>query len=134
MKWQILITLGTIFFVLGQICLKYDVSNTPYQTLFYFTFASGLIGFCGLLVTGALYEKPVPWIIILAGVLFFFGNGFWIAGIQQVDNVGILRVFMAGLETILLLLAAYIVFAASVTYKELLSICIILSGIYLLNN
>lgn len=137
MNWQFLISLATIFFVLGQVCLKYDTSNNPFQTLFYFSFTMGVLGLCGLLSNNIYRDRSknvIPWVIILAGFLFFCGNGLWIAGIQKAENIGLLRVFMAALETVLLLFASYIMFNATITYKDMIAIGVIMFGIYLLNN
>ena len=133
-KWIIYIWVAIVFFVMGQVCLKYDKLNAL-TTCCYFTIAMGIIG---LLTLGYISMKerkrqPISKYAIIAGILFFFGNLLWILSIKSAPSLSLIRVVMAGGETLLLLIAGYLLFRERVmNIHNILGIALILSGVYLI--
>ena len=133
-KWIIYIWIAIVFFVMGQVCLKYDKMNAL-TTCCYFTIAMGIIG---LLTLGYIYLKerkrqPISKYAIIAGILFFFGNLLWILSIKSAPSLSLIRVVMAGGETLLLLIAGYLLFRERImNIHNILGIALILSGVYLI--
>lgn len=64
----------------------------------------------GFLVIQRSTISATPWFPILAGILFFVGNLFWIYAISTSPSVSHVRTLMAGIETILLVLAGIYIF------------------------
>ena len=133
-KWISYIWFAIVFFVMGQVCLKYDKLNAL-TTCCYFTIAMGIVG---LLTLGYIYIKerkrqPISNYAIIAGILFFFGNLLWILSIKSAPSLSLIRVIMAGGETLLLLVAGYLLFKErSINLYNILGIFFILSGVYLI--
>lgn len=133
-KWILYIWVAIIFFVMGQVCLKYDNMNAL-TTCCYFTMAMGIVG---LLTLGYISMKerkrqPISKYAIIAGILFFFGNLLWILSIKSAPSLSLIRVVMAGGETLLLLIAGYLLFRERVmNIHNILGIALILSGVYLI--
>lgn len=133
-KWISYIWFAIVFFVMGQVCLKYDKLNAL-TTCCYFTIAMGIVG---LLTLGYISIKerkrqPISNYAIIAGILFFFGNLLWILSIKSAPSLSLIRVIMAGGETLLLLVAGYLLFKErSINLYNILGIFFILSGVYLI--
>ena len=133
-QWILYIWVSIIFFVLGQICLKYDKASAL-TTCCYFTIAMGVIG---LLTLGFLYMKerkrqPISGFAIIAGIFFFFGNLLWILSIKTAPNLSLIRIVMAGGETLLLLIAGYLLFREKImNVYNALGVALIMSGVYLI--
>lgn len=136
------IGIATIFFVIGQIFLKYTFKNTPMKPLCacgFFCVSMGLIGIVMLLYCS--YEKQLVkldntnhWFPILAGVVFALGNYFWITSIYSKESLGIIRVVMAGFETFLLFLVGYLLFKDQIEIQKIIGTIIILFGIWLIGK
>jgi multidrug transporter EmrE-like cation transporter len=134
-NWIIYIWIAIVFFVMGQICLKYDKLDAL-TSCCYFTIAMGMVG---LLTLGYKYikerkrEGPSMYAII-AGILFFFGNMLWIFSIKSAPSLSLIRIMMAGGETLLLLFASYIVFKEKIiSLVNAVGIALILAGVYLIS-
>jgi drug/metabolite transporter (DMT)-like permease len=140
----ITIVLGTILFVCGQYFLRIAVNkkNTFFQTWIIFTFIMGLSG----LITGFIINyipyfksknilnfenKEMILYATFAGLVFAFGNFFWIYTISTKESLGGIRVIMAGVETFLLFLLGYFLFSEKFTFSKLCGILLILIGIYI---
>tara|TARA_B100002019_G_C21104335_1_gene515117 strand:+ start:42 stop:521 length:480 start_codon:yes stop_codon:yes gene_type:complete len=138
------IILGTILFVFGQYFLRLALNkkDTFLQTWIIFTFIMGLTG----LITGILLNynhsnkyknmlkfenKEMILYAIFAGLVFAFGNFFWIYSISTKESLGGIRVIMAGVETFLLFLLGYLLFSENFTFTKLIGILLILMGIYI---
>ena len=91
-----------------------------------------------LLTLGYIYLKerkrqPISKYAIIAGILFFFGNLLWILSIKSAPSLSLIRVVMAGGETLLLLIAGYLLFRERImNIHNILGIALILSGVYLI--
>ena len=130
MNWVISILIGTIFFVMGQICLRksFELNNTILQTFLLFTSTIGVFTIPFLFKNNL--EKSQNWVFpILAGIFFFIGNYFWIKTISSKESLGLIRVAMAGLETILLFFLSYLVFSDKITLYQFTGSLFILLGI-----
>lgn len=132
MNWVISIFIGTMFFVMGQICLRksFELDNTLLQTFLLFT------GTIGIMTIPFLFqhslEKKQNWLFpILAGLFFFIGNFFWIKTISSKESLGLIRVAMAGFETILLFFVSYLFFSDKITLYQFIGSLFILLGIAL---
>lgn len=139
--WQSLILIATLFFVLGQICLKYNTKYNSLETLLLFSMTMGFVAFMVYFSKYKFgsFEKIIEQInhqklIFLAGVFFIIGNGFWISGIHKTNNIGLLRAFMTAFETSLLLLVSYFVFNSSISFIQFIGIALVLSGMYMLSQ
>lgn len=140
----ITIVLGTILFVCGQYFLRIAVNkkNTFFQTWIIFTFIMGLSGLItGFIVNYIPYfksknilnfeNKEMILYATFAGLVFAFGNFFWIYTISTKESLGGIRVIMAGVETFLLFLLGYFLFSEKFTFSKLGGILLILIGIYI---
>jgi multidrug transporter EmrE-like cation transporter len=68
---------------------------------------------------------------VIAGILFFIGNFFWIRSISSNKPLGNIRVVMAGVETLALFAAGLLFFKQVITLKQLIGTAIIISGIHI---
>ena len=133
-KWILYIWIAIVFFVMGQVCLKYD-NMSALTSCCYFTIAMGIVG---LLTLGYISLKerkrqPISKYAIIAGIFFFFGNLLWILSIKSAPSLSLIRVVMAGGETLLLLIAGYLLFRERImNIYNALGIALILSGVYLI--
>ena len=135
-SWIFFVLLSVIFFVFGQVCLKYD-KNDSIKSCCYFTISMGIVGAIVLMFINKMKKNKnnkVAIYSIIAGVLFFFGNLFWIYSIKSSPSLALVRVFMAGGETILLLFAGYLFFKQYINVKSLIGILLILSGVHLISK
>lgn len=134
-KWTIFIFISIIFFVLGQTFLKYD-SNDGIISACYFTISMGVTGFLVLLYMIQNNQNILNNNImfsLLAGIVFFFGNMFWIFSIKNAPSLSIIRTIMAGGETLLLLLVGYLVFKQTLTIQDLIGMVFILLGVNIIS-
>lgn len=140
----ITIVIGTILFVFGQYFLRIAVNkkDTFLQTWIIFTFIMGLTGLIsGIVLNYVPYiksknmlnfeNKEMILYAIFSGLVFAFGNFFWIYTISTKESLGGIRVIMAGVETFLLFLLGYLLFSEKFTFTKLIGILLILTGIYI---
>ena len=140
----ITIVVGTILFVFGQYFLRIAVNkkDTFIQTWIIFTFIMGVTGLIsGLVLNYVPYiksknmlnfeNKEMILYATFAGLVFAFGNFFWIYTISTKESLGDIRVIMAGVETFLLFLLGYLLFSEKFTFTKLIGILLILMGIYI---
>ena len=130
-KWTIFIFISIIFFVLGQTFLKYD-SNDGIISACYFTISMGVTGFLVLLYMIQNNQNILNNNImfsLLAGIVFFFGNMFWIFSIKNAPSLSVIRTIMAGGETLLLLLVGYLLFKQTLTIQDVIGMVFILLGV-----
>jgi len=131
--WKTYVSISVFFFVLGQIFLKYDSKVNPIICLCFFTIMMGILGGIYLIThKQELNKNKIPYYSLLAGLVFFFGNMFWIKSIQKSPNLSNVRILMAGGETLLLLISGYLFFNQKITLKQLVGTIIILFGIKLI--
>ena len=142
--WLNTIFIATIFFILGQIFLRKSFEyNTDKDMFLIITILFSLsIGIMSVLTTLILlYSKKLNSInsiindmsirySIIAGVLFFLGFIYWIKTIGTKESLGMIRVTMAGFETILLYLVSYMFFNDIITIKQFIGSILILLGIF----
>ena len=130
MNWLISIIIGTLFFIAGQICLRnsFEIKNTPFQTFLLFTTTIGIMSI-PFLIQNKLESKQDWKYPILAGIFFFAGNYFWIKSISSKESLGLIRVAMAGIETILLFGSGYLFFSDKITMYQFLGSILIILGI-----
>ena len=141
--WLNTIFIATIFFILGQIFLRKSFEyNTDKDMFLIITILFSLsIGIMSVLTTlFLLYSKKLNSIniinnmsirySIIAGVLFFLGFIYWIRTIGTKESLGMIRVTMAGFETILLYLVSYMFFNDIITIKQFIGSILILLGIF----
>ena len=136
MNWLYSILVGTCFFIGGQLFLRKTFENKDSIDYFNTTLLfSSAIGILSLLVLGfQMYIGKVSfdsriWNPILAGIMFFIGFFFWIATISSKESLGMIRVAMAGFETVLLFLLSYLFFSDVITYQQMIGCVIVLLGI-----
>tara|TARA_B100001063_G_C16593954_1_gene467088 strand:- start:348 stop:755 length:408 start_codon:yes stop_codon:yes gene_type:complete len=130
MNWLVTIFIGTIFFIIGQICLRksFELNNTILQTFLLFTCTIGIMSIPFFVYKP--FEKPQSWLFpILAGIFFFMGNYFWIKTISSKESLGLIRIAMAGFETILLFFLSYLFFSDKITLYQFIGSLFILFGI-----
>ena len=135
-QWILFIFIAIIFFVLGQVFLKYD-KNDGFVSCCFFTMSMGIVGLLTLLYLNQkrneskkiFRDKSLIKYSILAGILFFFGNLCWIYSIKNAPSLALIRVIMAGGETLLLLLVGYLLFKQTINWKHFIGILLILSGV-----
>jgi len=133
MTWKSYVLISILFFVTGQIFLKYDSNVNPIISLCFFTIMMGLLGIIYLIThKKELINKKIPYYSLLAGLVFFFGNMYWIKSIQKSPSLSNVRILMAGGETIFLLISGLLFFQQKITLKQLAGIIIILFGIKLI--
>ena len=116
---------ATILFVFGQAMLKTSHLSTSTTTML-FMVTMGVSALAGWLLFGRGKDAvgPLPMTAMnvipaaLAGIAFAVGNMLWIMAIKASPNIGFVRILMAGLETSLLLLVAWMAFAQKVTLKQ----------------
>ena len=130
-SWIYFTLIATLFFVIGQVSLKFD-KNEAILICCYFSISMGIIG---LLTLMYLYKKEGKSVFsyygIIAGIFFFFGNLLWILSIKSAPSLSLIRVIMAGGETLLLLIAGYLIFKEKIlSLKNILGILLILSCVY----
>lgn len=130
MNWLTTILIGTLFFIAGQICLRnsFEMKNTAMHTFLLFTTTIGLMSI-PFLIQGNLEGKQDWKYPILAGIFFFAGNYFWIKTISSKESLGLIRVCMAGFETVLLFLSSYLFFADKITLYQFMGSILIVLGI-----
>lgn len=135
MDWKHYVLFSVLFFVIGQVFLKYD-KNDAVVACCYFTISMGIVG---LLTLMYLYQNTggttISYYGLMAGVVFFFGNLLWIMSIKNAPSLSLIRVLMAGGETLLLILAGYLVFQENaLSLSNIIGIILILSGVYFVQN
>jgi drug/metabolite transporter (DMT)-like permease len=135
MNWSHYVLFSVLFFVIGQVFLKFDKNNAVIACC-YFTISMGIVGLLTLLY---LYQNEgaisISYYGLMAGVVFFFGNLLWIMSIKNAPSLSLIRVLMAGGETLLLLLAGYLVFKErGLSLSNIIGIILILSGVYFVKN
>ena len=141
LDWRYSIGIGTLFFVTGQVLLRKSLDNSSdYMiSLLYFTSSIAIMTLFGCIylqenifditrLTSQHYNA------IYAGIVFFFGFIFWIYSISTKNDLGIIRTFMAGFETLVLFGVGYLVFNDKITITQLFGVLSILFGIYLVGN
>ena len=141
LDWRYSIGIGTLFFVAGQVLLRKSLDNSSdYMiSLLYFTSSIAIMTLFGCIylqenifditrLTSQHYNA------IYAGIVFFFGFIFWIYSISTKNDLGIIRTFMAGFETLVLFGVGYLVFNDKITLTQLFGVLSILLGIYLVGN
>ena len=107
--WKTYVLISVLFFVIGQIFLKYDSNINPIISLCFFTMIMGIMGLIYLLKHNKeLNKKKIPYFSLLAGLVFFFGNMFWIKSIQKSPSLSNVRILMARSETLLLLISGQV--------------------------
>ena len=132
MNWKNYVLISVLFFVTGQVFLKYDSNVNPIISLCFFTIMMGILGLIYLTKhSEELKKEKIPYFSLIAGLVFFFGNMFWIKSIQKSPSLSNVRIIMAGGETILLLITGFLFFKQKITLKQLAGIIIILFGIKL---
>lgn len=134
-KWTIFIFISIIFFVLGQTFLKYD-PNDGIVSACYFTISMGITGFLVLLYILQNNKNVLNNEImfsLLAGIVFFFGNMFWIFSIKSAPSLSTIRTIMAGGETLLLLLVGFIIFKQTLTIQDVIGMILILLGVNIIS-
>tara|TARA_Y100000389_G_scaffold64255_1_gene60294 strand:- start:1694 stop:2170 length:477 start_codon:yes stop_codon:yes gene_type:complete len=139
--WMISIYIAVIFFVFGQILLRKSFNNnTDYTSVaIIFSLSMGITAALFLLFNQStnltIFNNPImiPQLLsaIVAGILFFIGNFFWIRSISSNKPLGNIRVVMAGFETLALFAAGLLFFKEVITIKQLAGTAIIVSGIHI---
>jgi drug/metabolite transporter (DMT)-like permease len=139
--WMISIYISVIFFVLGQILLRKSFNNnTDYTSVaIIFSLSMGITAALFLLfnqsTNSTIFNNPImiPQLscAIVAGILFFIGNFFWIRSISSNKPLGNIRVVMAGFETLALFAAGLLFFKEVITIRQLAGTAIIVSGIHI---
>ena len=137
-NWVKYVLFSILFFVSGQVALKYENSKNSLISCCYFTISMGIVGLLTLLFLlkrEKMNKKQENRIIypIIAGIVFFFGNLFWVMSINNSPSLSLVRVIMAGGETLLLLIAGYLFFKQKLSLKDFIAILIILFGIFIIN-
>ena len=138
--WMISIYISVIFFVLGQILLRKSFNNnTDYTSVaIIFSLSMGITAALFLLfnqsTNSKLFINPNMNTqlrsAVIAGILFFIGNFFWIRSISSNKPLGNIRVVMAGVETLALFAAGLLFFKEVITLRQLIGTAIIISGIH----
>lgn len=137
-NWILFVLISIIFFVLGQTFLKFDKNNGIISCC-YFTISTGVIGFLTLIYllnNNINNDIKIDNKIIyssLAGILFFFGNLFWIYSIKDAPSLSLIRVIMAGGETALLLLVGYLLFNQYLSLRQVIGTILILLGVHVIS-
>lgn len=137
----ILILIATIFFVIGQSCLRQTFENTHMNALCacgLFSVSIGIVGIVMLLYCHYEYQSIklddfYSYLPILAGIVFALGNYCWISSIHTKESLGIIRVLMAGFETILLFTIGYLLFRDKLDIMKIIGTIVILLGIGIIN-
>jgi multidrug transporter EmrE-like cation transporter len=139
--WRYSIGIGTFFFVAGQVLLRksFDNSTNYIMSLLYFTMAISI-----MTVLGCVYQNEnvvdfnnfnsQHYSAFAAGILFYIGFYFWIYSISTKNDLGIIRTFMAGFETLVLFMVGYLVFNDTISLLQSFGVLSILLGIYLIGN
>lgn len=127
MAWTALAIIATILFISGQTLLKKSELN-PLETASVFLIAMGFIAFLGLVIMqfngniniakGRKIKTIIP--AILAGGVFYVGNVLLIKALKEADNIALVRILMAGIETMLLLVVALVIFGQKTTKTQIL--------------
>jgi drug/metabolite transporter (DMT)-like permease len=139
------IACGTVLFVCGQYFLRnaLDRHNDFVSTWIVFTCTMGMVALLSAFIVMS-YTKGKHILDIFhgetqtllygacAGLVFAFGNLFWIYSISTKKSLGGIRVIMAGIETFLLFLLGFFMFSEPFTWTKFAGIFLILSGIYLI--
>lgn len=131
----LIIFIATIFFIIGQIFYRksFEVNNTfiytfLVSTLFFGIFSLILIIYDNKLLINTKQNKIYP---ILGSLMFFIGTYFWFKVISMKISLGIIRIYMAAFETILLFILSYLFFNDKITKLQFIGAIIILIGIYI---
>ena len=136
MNWLYSILVGTCFFIGGQLFLRKTFEeNVSMNSVNVTLLFSSAIGILSLILLGYRWSNSTItfderiWNPILAGIMFFIGFFFWIATISSKESLGMIRVAMAGFETVLLFLLSYLFFSDVITYQQMIGSVIVLLGI-----
>tara|TARA_B110000285_G_C15121443_1_gene617417 strand:- start:271 stop:708 length:438 start_codon:yes stop_codon:yes gene_type:complete len=139
--WRYNIGAGTFFFIAGQILLRksFDDSNNYIMSLLYFTLAISFMTIIGMVYYNEnIFDfsqlKNQHYYSFTAGILFFIGFIFWIYSISQKIELGIIRTFMAGFETLILFIVGYLLFNDKITLLQFFGVLSILLGIFIIGN
>lgn len=141
LDWRYSIGIGTLFFVAGQVLLRKSLDNSSdYMiSLLYFTSSIAIMTLFGCIylqenIFDITHLTSQHYNAIYAGIVFFFGFIFWIYSISTKSDLGIIRTFMAGFETLVLFGVGYLVFNDKITLTQFFGVLSILLGIYLVGN
>ena len=139
--WMISIYIAVLFFVFGQVLLRKSfIDNTDYNAVaITFGVSIGITAAIFLLfnqsINSKLFINPNMntqlLSAVIAGILFFIGNLFWIRSISSNKPLGNIRVVMAGVETLALFAAGLLFFKQVITLRQLIGTAIIISGIHI---
>ena len=113
------IGLAAICFVSGLTILKLVPSDSVTSAI-WFMISMGITAACIGVYTGISIYYPNILLPSIAGVLFCFGNILLIHALQRSNNIGLVRVLMAGFEILLLLLVALVIFKQSTPLKSII--------------
>ena len=137
------IFIAVLFFVTGQILLKKSFTqNNDYRSVaITFGLAFGISALAFLFLSNpnkyTFFNKNINYNLFnafIAGLIFFFGNLFWIKSISSNKPLGNIRVIMAGMETFTLFIVGILLFKEIISIKQILGTLLILSGIYIFGS
>lgn len=136
--WIYFLLLSILFFVGGQVMLRYDKGTSVLLSSSCFFMVSGLLGLLLFLYYNTVHTANATTAVwkysklgLLAGVCFFFGNLLWIYCIQNAPSLSLVRVIMAACETILLVIVGYLLFKEQLLVVNVVGFAVVLVGIYL---
>ena len=139
LSWEHSIFIGTLFFVTSQFFLKksFDHSDNYIRTFLYFTLGITMMSIIGFIIHSENVITKLDnqhYNAFMAGIYFFIGLILWIYSISMKTNLGIIRSFMAGFETLLLFSVGYMVFNEKINTPHVIGVLAILGGVYLIGK
>lgn len=122
-----------------QVFLKksFDHSDNYIRTFVYFTLAITMMSIIGFIIHSENVITKLNnqhYNAFIAGIFFFIGLILWIYSISMKTNLGIIRSFMAGFETLLLFSVGYMVFNEKINTPHVIGVLAILGGVYLIGK
>lgn len=139
--WVLFLLLSIVFFVAGQACLRFDKNTDVFLSASCFFMVSGLFGFLLFVYYNFAHRYRIranntnvinfSTLGLIAGVFFFFGNLLWIYCIQKAPSLSLVRILMAGFETVLLVTIGYLLFQEKISVLNVVGFGTILVGVYL---
>lgn len=146
-SWISSILLGTTFFVLGQVYLRksFDKDSDYISTWLVFCLTFGIASAILIILTRVfpihnsfqtkiVLTQPKLYSAMIAGLLFFIGNAFWIYSISTKNPIGSIRTIMAGYEMILLYAAGYLFFSEAINITQIAGVVFTIFGMYLIGS
>jgi uncharacterized membrane protein len=139
-NWKFFGLIAAALIATSELIYKYKLTLKKGESVAFTCIILVCMGICGLIylvcVKGIDIVQTISnrnlMIAPICGILISLGFILFYEGTLVVDNPTLLAAFFAGSKIMIVFLGSYLIFGATLTTSQILSICLITSGILLL--